>query len=244
MQAWVGQNNLLSFSQLQGPQPKRARRRRQLQRARAAVNALFVQNRGPASIMVEGQFLTNRDRNKMIFPSRLAKVILRIHQDVASEGLLNLSKLSIRYAVAGVIAATLAVSLAPGAQSRRHQANQGTLRRTSSASWKARTGQTPTDYRNAAGAPGYRYWQQKVDYDVAVRLDEDSKLLTGREDHHLSQQFARQPALSVAAAGPGIQARLDQQADRNRLGRQHQPGPGAPHPALSRNGKAASPSSR
>ena len=31
---------------------------------------------------------------------------------------------------------------------------------------------TPTDYRNAGGAPGHRYWQQKVDYDVRVRLDE------------------------------------------------------------------------
>ncbi len=38
---------------------------------------------------------------------------------------------------------------------------------------------TPTDYRNASGAPGYRYWQQKVDYDLRVRLDEPKRLVTG-----------------------------------------------------------------
>jgi aminopeptidase N len=40
---------------------------------------------------------------------------------------------------------------------------------------------TPTDYRGASGAPGHRYWQQKVDYDVRVRLDEPSRTLTGSE---------------------------------------------------------------
>ena len=40
---------------------------------------------------------------------------------------------------------------------------------------------TPNDYRNAAGAPGHRYWQQKVDYDVRVRLDEGRRSLTGSE---------------------------------------------------------------
>lgn len=39
---------------------------------------------------------------------------------------------------------------------------------------------TPTDYRNASGAPGFRYWQQKVDYKIAVRLDEPGKSVTGR----------------------------------------------------------------
>lgn len=40
---------------------------------------------------------------------------------------------------------------------------------------------TPSDYRNAAGAPGYRYWQQKVDYDIQVRLDEPGKRVSGAE---------------------------------------------------------------
>ncbi len=40
---------------------------------------------------------------------------------------------------------------------------------------------TPTDYRNASGAPGHRYWQQKVDYDVKVALNETTKVVTGTE---------------------------------------------------------------
>ncbi|MBT0669770.1 M1 family metallopeptidase [Novosphingobium profundi] len=40
---------------------------------------------------------------------------------------------------------------------------------------------TPTDYRNASGAPGYRYWQQKVDYDVTARLDEGKRSVSGLE---------------------------------------------------------------
>jgi hypothetical protein len=39
---------------------------------------------------------------------------------------------------------------------------------------------TPTDYRTASGAPGHRYWQQKVDYRMSVRLDEAAKTVTGR----------------------------------------------------------------
>ena len=40
---------------------------------------------------------------------------------------------------------------------------------------------TPGDYRNASGAPGSRYWQQKVDYQIAARLDEDKRTISGRE---------------------------------------------------------------
>jgi len=40
---------------------------------------------------------------------------------------------------------------------------------------------TPTDYRNASGAPGHRYWQQKVDYSIDVALDEPTRTLTGRQ---------------------------------------------------------------
>lgn len=39
---------------------------------------------------------------------------------------------------------------------------------------------TPTDYRNASGAPGHRYWQQKVDYRINARLDEAGKSVSGR----------------------------------------------------------------
>ena len=40
---------------------------------------------------------------------------------------------------------------------------------------------TPTDYRNAAGAPGHRYWQQKVDYRITARLDEPTRTISGTE---------------------------------------------------------------
>lgn len=40
---------------------------------------------------------------------------------------------------------------------------------------------TPTDYRNASGAPGHRYWQQKVDYDVKARLDEGKRTVSGTQ---------------------------------------------------------------
>ena len=41
---------------------------------------------------------------------------------------------------------------------------------------------TPTEYRNAAGAPGHRYWQQQVDYRMSVSLDEAGRTLTGRSE--------------------------------------------------------------
>ena len=40
---------------------------------------------------------------------------------------------------------------------------------------------TPTDYRNAAGAPGFRYWQQKVDYRITARLDEATRSISASE---------------------------------------------------------------
>ena len=40
---------------------------------------------------------------------------------------------------------------------------------------------TPNDYRAASGAPGHRYWQQQVDYDIEVRLLEDRHSLIGEE---------------------------------------------------------------
>lgn len=39
---------------------------------------------------------------------------------------------------------------------------------------------TPTDYRAASGAPGHRYWQQEVDYRIAMRLDEASRTVTAQ----------------------------------------------------------------
>ncbi len=40
---------------------------------------------------------------------------------------------------------------------------------------------TPNDYRTASGSPGHEYWQQKVDYDISVELDDVKQRLIGRE---------------------------------------------------------------
>lgn len=38
---------------------------------------------------------------------------------------------------------------------------------------------TPNSYRTGSGAPGHAYWQQKVDYDIAVELDDAGKRIVG-----------------------------------------------------------------
>src|SRR5258706_11118025 len=40
---------------------------------------------------------------------------------------------------------------------------------------------SPNDYRAASGAPGSKYWQQRVDYDIKCDLDEANLKLTGNE---------------------------------------------------------------
>ena len=40
---------------------------------------------------------------------------------------------------------------------------------------------TPNVYRNAAGQPGHEYWQQKVDYDIEVILNEETHSIQGTE---------------------------------------------------------------
>ncbi len=40
---------------------------------------------------------------------------------------------------------------------------------------------TPNTYRTASGAPGVDYWQQKVDYQIAVELDDQNQKITGAE---------------------------------------------------------------
>lgn len=40
---------------------------------------------------------------------------------------------------------------------------------------------TPNVYRNAAGAPGTQYWQNRADYDITAYLDEDKRNLKGSE---------------------------------------------------------------
>ena len=40
---------------------------------------------------------------------------------------------------------------------------------------------TPNEYRTASGAPGHRYWQQKVDYDINVEIDDLKQRIIGDE---------------------------------------------------------------
>jgi hypothetical protein len=40
---------------------------------------------------------------------------------------------------------------------------------------------TPNEYRAASGAPGHRYWQQKVDYDIKVEIDDVNQRCIGSE---------------------------------------------------------------
>ena len=40
---------------------------------------------------------------------------------------------------------------------------------------------TPNEYRTASGAPGPKYWQQKVDYNIVATLNEQENKLTGNE---------------------------------------------------------------
>lgn len=49
---------------------------------------------------------------------------------------------------------------------------------------------TPNVYRTASGAPGHAYWQQRADYDMDIRLDEDEQTVYGEETIHY---FNRSP---------------------------------------------------
>lgn len=40
---------------------------------------------------------------------------------------------------------------------------------------------TPNEYRTASGAPGHRYWQQKVDYDIKAELDDTNQSISASE---------------------------------------------------------------
>lgn len=40
---------------------------------------------------------------------------------------------------------------------------------------------TPNEYRNAAGAPGHNYYQQKADYKIKLTLDDNTQKITGEE---------------------------------------------------------------
>jgi len=43
---------------------------------------------------------------------------------------------------------------------------------------------TPNTYRTASGAPGHKYWQQKVNYKINMTLDDKNQRLSGNETMH------------------------------------------------------------
>lgn len=40
---------------------------------------------------------------------------------------------------------------------------------------------TPNEFRNAAGAPGHNYYQQKADYKMNIKIDDETQMLSGTE---------------------------------------------------------------
>jgi hypothetical protein len=40
---------------------------------------------------------------------------------------------------------------------------------------------TPNEFRNAAGAPGHKYYQQKADYKMNIFLDDEKQIIRGEE---------------------------------------------------------------
>lgn len=40
---------------------------------------------------------------------------------------------------------------------------------------------TPNEQRTASGAPGHEYWQQRADYNMKIRIDDDKQILYGEE---------------------------------------------------------------
>ena len=57
----------------------------------------------------------------------------------------------------------------------------------------------PSDVRLASGRPGPRYWQQRADYRIDATLDPVTRDAARQRAHHLSQQCAREPAVSLDA---------------------------------------------
>ena len=83
-----------------------------------------------------------------------------------------------RMAALGVLLGTFAVSLSLAQQTLQDvptQVNESKFKQ---------LGQelpTPNVYRTASGAPGHEYWQQQVDYNIQVTLDDENQRIDGEE---------------------------------------------------------------
>ncbi|CAM2011095.1 M1 family metallopeptidase [Acanthopleuribacter pedis] len=80
---------------------------------------------------------------------------------------------------------------------------------------------TPNMYRNAAGAPGHAYWQQRADYDMKIRLDDKEQHLYG------------EARITYTNSSPDTLTYLWIQLDQNRFAKDSDHRLAAPAPKLS-----------
>ncbi|MGE0439207.1 MAG: M1 family metallopeptidase [Gemmatimonadales bacterium] len=86
-------------------------------------------------------------------------------------------------ATLAVLSAALSVSAAAQSRPQGPQwLNADTSKKVNQSNFRAlEEWQTPNDYRNAAGGPGPKYWQQQVDYVIRTSLDTTAHRVTGTE---------------------------------------------------------------
>ena len=90
----------------------------------------------------------------------------------------NMAQNLFRMAALGVLIGTFAVSFSSAQQTLQDvptQVNESKFKQ---------LGQelpTPNVYRTASGAPGHEYWQQQVDYNIQVTLDDENQRIDGEE---------------------------------------------------------------
>ena len=77
----------------------------------------------------------------------------------------------------GLALGIIALSIAP------FQAQQEEISRTNTNLFRQLGTEIPTPnvYRTASGAPGHEYWQQQVDYDMRITLDDNTQRIDGSE---------------------------------------------------------------
>lgn len=87
---------------------------------------------------------------------------------------------------------------------------------------------TPNVYRNASGAPGHQYWQNRADYEITAYLDEQKRNLRGSETvtyynnspdelEYLWLQLDENQQSSVNNAGYDMESTLPRQITTDRL---------------------------
>lgn len=60
---------------------------------------------------------------------------------------------------------------------------------------------TPNDYRSAAGEPGPDYWQQKIDYNIDVTLNDQGSIDSRKRIDSLPQSVPTHTSLHLGSTG-------------------------------------------